>query len=237
LAILLPASFSNGRKYARGLVTTAAILQGFDTFMTSLMDFERDEWGRRYKKVVETDEGEREVVFTWSTPANMFLKYIYRARDSMKPEIESPLLDFIKRNIWEFHPIYRVSWQIATNDNGRGDPIVNRWDEDDVKLVKRSWYATKSIVQLLGTMDKELSNKEAMDKFAKETSKTFEMITRPFAVKYMRSTEDRRKGFKIKKLNRAFYKELFRRAKKGESMSDEELQNFQEDLYQLIEEK
>lgn len=226
-----------GRKYARGLVTTAAILQGFDSFMISLMDFERDEWGRRYKKVVDTDEGPKEVVFTWSTPANMFLKYYYRARDSMKPEIESPILDFIQRNIWEFHPLYRVSWQIATNDNGRGDSIVNRWDSDIDKAVKRSWYATKSIVQLLGTMDKELSTKEAMNKFAKETNKTFEMITRPFAVKYMRSIEGRRKAFKLRKLNKDFQRTLFREALKGRIMTEEQIQNFQEEYFQIIEEK
>ena len=63
------------------------------------------------------------------------------------------------------------------------------------------------------------------------------MITRPFAVKYMRSTKDKRKAFKINKINKAFYKELFRRARKGSEMTDEELQNFQEDLYQIIEEK
>jgi hypothetical protein len=226
-----------GRKYARGLLTTAAILQGFDSFMTSLMDFERDEWGRRYKKVVETDEGPKEVVFTWSTPANMFLKYLYRARDAMKPEIESPILDFIQRNIWEFHPLYRVGFQLATNDNGRGDPIVNRWDNDIDKAVKRSWYAFKSIVQIVGTMDKELSNKEAMDRFAEETSKTFEMITRPFAVKYMRSSAGRRKAYKLRKIQEDFQKFLFREARKGRIMTEEQLQNFQEDLYQIIEEK
>ena len=89
--------------HTASMVRTLAILGGMDILMTSFLGFERDQYGRRYvKKNVETPQGQKDVVWTMSNPANMFLKYPYRAMESFgDPGITEAFTEFAKKNSWE----------------------------------------------------------------------------------------------------------------------------------------
>lgn len=195
------------KKYAGGLAATAGILYGWDMFWKS-QGFEDDEWGRRYVKKVQTDEGEKELVMTWSNPANIFLKYGYRAHAAFQPDVQKPWVRLLLTNKWEFHPIWRTGYELINNDNGRGDKIYSEFESDVQKVKKSAIYATTHIVALLGLMDRDPSNVEAREQFKKEAGQVLEMATRPFTFTYMRSPEEKRRMYKIRSIMKRFRREL-----------------------------
>ena len=221
--------------FGKGLVATAAILETWDLFMRS-MGFECDEWGRRYAKTVETEDGPKQLVITWSSPANMFLKYLYRGADVAKPGVENPLMSFLERNKWEFHPVYRTAWEIVHNDNGIGDKIWSEFDTDFVKWGKRAKYAFSSIVRVVSILDEQPSNKEARKKFSEETSKLFDLVTQPFTFKYMRNTEEQRTIGKIRQLQKRFKTELIRKIYKGEQVDPDWIKGYQNQVDEILKE-
>jgi len=197
------------KRLAMGLVATVAINQGWEFFMES-QGFKRDEWGRRYVKKVQTPEGEKEIVVTWSTPANMFLKYISRAKAALQPEVQKPLVRFFEMNKWEIHPLYRVGYEIANNSTGKGDQVYKEFDHPLTKAKKSSIYAITHIVALLGMMDRDESDKEARRMFARESGQLLELATRPITFKYMRTPEEKRKAYKMRSIMMQFRKQLWK---------------------------
>ncbi len=222
--------------YGKGLIATFGIMEGFDLFMLS-QGFVRDQWGRRYKKIIETEEGERELVLTWSTPANMFLKYIFRAKQALAPGVENPILSFFEMNIWEVHPVHRIAYQIASNKGSDNEDIYNRFDksildgEAPVREIKQLRYALKNIVRITGFMDKTKHDKKAIEETQKEMGQVLEMVTRPFVFKYLRSPVQRRVGYKVNKL-RADFERLLR---KGE-VEPQHYDKFIKETEQILEE-
>ena len=220
------------KKLAGGLVATAGILYGWDMFWRS-QGFEGDEWGRRYVKKVETEEGEKELVMTWSNPANMFLKYGYRTQAAFTPGAEKPWVKMLMTNKWEFHPLWRTGYELINNDNGRGDAIYSEFEPDFDKVKKSAVYATTHIVALLGLMDKDPSDVEARAQFKKEAGQILEMATRPFTFTYMRSPEDNRKVYRIRSVMKRFKQEIIgqqRKPRKGEAPPDEKYKILMKEL-------
>ena len=209
--------------YAKGLLGLAVINEAYDLYMTKFLGFERDEWGRRYYKEIDTDDGIKELTTTWSVPSNLWLKYMYRAADATVPEEDKPMLKFLKSNRWEFHPVWRTAYDLTTNDNGVGDPIHNISDSEPAKLRKQVGYAATSIVALFRGFSAQPSNKEARKRFAKETSSLFELATRPFTFKYMRTPRDLNRKFRLNKMMDHFNNLIRRKLEKGEDLSEEEM--------------
>jgi len=223
------------KKYAGGIVATAAILYGWDMYWKS-QGFEADEWGRRYVKKVDTQEGKKELVMTWSNPANMFLKYGYRVQAAFKPDVPKPWVQLLVTNKWEFHPIWRTGYEIINNDNGRGDRIYSEFEPDSQKIKKSAIYATTHIIALLGLMDKDPSDVTARQQFKKEVGQVIEMATRPFTFKYMRSPEEKRKIYKINSIMKRFKQEIFRQQRekrKGDIPPAEKYKIFIKELQEI----
>jgi len=185
-------------EYAKGLLHTLAILEAYDLFMTQGLGFERDQWGRRYvKKNVETEKGKKDLVITWSTP----------------------IKSFIEMNKWEFHPLWRSLYDIFwTNKTPSGDEIVNPFDSVGIKTLKRMRFFTKSMLAVLGLMDRDQMDKTAKEKFIRETSRALEIISRPFVFKYMRSPEKKRLAMKMINMNKQYTSMVFRNVMKGKKI-------------------
>jgi len=225
------------KAYAKGIIGTASILFAFDMFMTSGLKFDRDEFGRRYKKRVETEDGEKDLVVTWSTPANMFLKYIYRAKSVTKPGVENPIKSLLEQNKWEIHPIYRVVYDIIENKNGIGDKVYSEFDSRPMKAFKQTKYAITNIIQALSAFEEQPSNKEANKKFAEETSTLLQILTRPFTFKYMRNVEEHRAASKMNALTNRFRGEIFTNLRnKREAMPKEMLNNYLDQINKIQQE-
>jgi len=190
--------------YARSLVHTAAICQAFDSFM-NVIGFRTDQWGRRYVKEVMTDEGSKELVLTWSMPANMFLKYLYRVRDAVGPGVDNSLMTLYKSMSWELHPAWRIAQNIVNNKGEGFEYIWHPFDPWTTKWKKAINYALLKTIRLgewagkmTGAIEPGRREAIANKKFAEDTSKTFEMLSRFVTFKYIRSPAELREAYRLR---------------------------------------
>ena len=217
--------------FGKGLLATVGILEGVDLFMTQVMKFERDEWGRKYtRKNVETEDGPKDLVFTWSSPVNMFLKYGYRLADALDPSTQQGVKRFLEANKWEFHPIYRTFYDVFfTNKKGSGENIVETLDPIETKAKKQLIYAVKSIIGVLGLLEKDDMSKASKAALKKETNRIFEFITRPITFRYLRATKDRATVYKINRLNKELTDIIY-----NEKLSDDHIEEYLKRYDKLI---
>jgi len=186
---------------AKSLATMLAINQGFDMYMQS-QGFGRDQYGRRYTKVVDTDEGDREIVVTFSHPANLPLKYLWRLMDAMKPSGDSFFKSFYTSNKYEIHPLWRVFIIDAiTNRRPDGEMIYNpAKDSDFTKVRKFLSYSGKQIVRWAGVLEPERGEKDVRQAMYKEFGKITTWMIKPFAFAYLRKVKDERDRARIQSL-------------------------------------
>jgi hypothetical protein len=217
-------------RYAGGLVAAVSILHGMDMFFQGL-GFERDEWGRRYVKRVD----EKEVVITWSSPANMFLKYAYRFVDAVKsPE---PIQRYMRTNRWEIHPMWRVASDLALSKDAKGNTIYDwKLDGPTRSGEKMVWYATKELLAILGTFDPEQTDEAGRKAFAKETGQLLELATRPFTFKYTRKPEEQRIAGKMVGFTKHFRRFLMEKLRMKQAWTPENIENFQREMNRLRQE-
>jgi len=209
------------RRLAYGAMCTFGINLGFHLVMTQMLGFEDDQWGRRYVKKVYTKEGPKEIVITWSTPANIALKYIYRINEAMKPGVANPLLALWNSNRWELHPVYRAFISVVSNKRAGGEEIWNENDDKIVILKKGIDYITESIVgmysgvkMMTGKHGGTYSTRQARELLSNEWGMVWKYFFQHFAFAYMRDVKDKREGQKIKA--------MVRRAKQAISKSERE---------------
>jgi len=100
------------------------------------LGFEEEEFGRKYTRQVEDVTGKpQQLNITWSAPHNMFFKYIYRFLNTSNDSRTNPLVQFLKANIWELNPVWRVGIQIWGEDR---DPSTGK------KITKQNVSAGKN---------------------------------------------------------------------------------------------
>lgn len=215
--------------FAGALAGTVMANLAYDQLMTQGFKMKRDEFGRRYTKDVETEQGTKELTITMSSPINMWQKYVFRAIASRSPEVAKPWVRFFEQNKWEIQPIFRVAYEIGTNNNGKGDKIYSEFDTPPVATIKSLRYATKSIVRLFGLVDRDPSDKEGIETFKKEYGKLTEILLRPITFMYMRSPETKRIGYKIKAVQNRFNKQL----RRGQ-IKPQHIEEYQRQLERLL---
>jgi hypothetical protein len=205
----------------RGIFNTFAITQGFDTLMTYGLGFERDQWGRRYTKRVEMEDGtQKDIVLTWSTPANMFLKYLYRAQEAYTTPYDTLPKAFLDSNKWEFHPVWRTIYEVTTNSGASGKQIYSPFDKDIVKIGKGMSYSIANIVRMLGMLDDSVSDPDARKKFAEETNKMLDIFSQPFVFKYLRTPPEIKAYHELRKLRQTLSEQVIRHALRKEGDRD-----------------
>ena len=220
-------------QYAKGLLAGAAVLEGWELFMTQGLGFRRDEWGRRYVKTVQTDQGDQEVAVTWSIPENLFLKYIYRGFEAAKSP--TPFLDFFNRNKWEIHPIWRVAIDLLTGKTPQGEIIYDRRLDPDWKS-KAAWYGLKELVRVINEFDPEETNEEGRKQFAKAAGQLLELAPRPFEFKYMRGTKEERITRQMQRLNKEFKSYIWNKAARGKEIRQENIDSYLSWMQRLMQE-
>jgi len=213
---------------AGSLVRVVAILGSWHILMKSL-GFDDDEFGRRYKREVTLDTGEKkEQVVTWSGPHNLFLKYLSRAKSSLGPERQNPALHFFQANKWEIHPLWRTLSGMLDNESQSGEKIFNVSDGVYTKTLKQTSYFVREIITPIRLLAEEVTReelgiKQERDLLAKEIGKTFEMLSRPFTFSYTRSTKEVRVSRQAQALISSLNEEVSRFAKEGKAIPKENI--------------
>lgn len=235
-----PIKSSNMDKhYARSLIYTTVIVAAFDALMVRTFNFEREEFGRKYKRMIDTPQGLKEFVVAWNSHANMWLKYIQRAANAAGPgNTETWLASFLKSNRFELHPLYNVAYDLAQNKTAAGEQIYSRFDDNWEKAAKSLRYSMVSIVRLFetGMSPTETSdawvkpadvNKVAADEFGKLAA----IAMKPFTFQYIKGSKEQRMMYKLSKIKEDFAKDL-----RQNRIDRSSVKNYLEEVDEIIEE-
>lgn len=194
-------------QFAAGLLYTSAILTGYHLFMTS-QGFDTDEFATKYSRPTLTDEGPKQLVVTHSTPANLYIKYWKRVRDSFSAGPQTALQSLANRFSWEITPAFRVANNMIKNRDDNGDPILLITDNDEDKVYKLSKYAIMNTYQMLGLLGSDENQAEARKKLAEESGQLFELAVRPFTFSYLKDVESSIMRSKMSRLMREFQRDI-----------------------------
>jgi hypothetical protein len=182
-----------------GAVGAALSLLAVDIFMTQALGFKADEWGRKYKKEIETEEGPKELVYTFSSPMDLLPKFGSRLRKSLfSPEIDNPLLTFFEKNRFELHPILNTLYDVAHNKKPEGGVIYDDFDSVISKGMKSMLYGTRNILGVTKLILRDEVDVESRKAAQNELGKALTMLATPFSFRYVRAGKDRRFAFKVK---------------------------------------
>jgi hypothetical protein len=200
------------KRFAMGLLSTAAINVGFHLLFTQIWGMEDDELGRRYYKEFDTDLGPRELVITYSNPANMFLKYIYMGRKLHNmvargsENIVKSVWDLTK---WDLHPTYRILADLLFNTMGGGDKILNEFDSPVKNLSNGLSFLAKEFIGMSQVLIGDEATKGMRDarlKLLEDFGHSWRVLEH-FMFAYSRKTKDERTGaqirMKLQRLRRA----------------------------------
>lgn len=203
------------RIFARGLLYTLAIILGKHYMMTK-WGYEADQFSRRYSKVVETDEGPKELVHTFSNPANLPLKYYHRAKALFDPATTNRIKRVVMASKWEFHPVYRVALDIVTNQKADFDYVYDPFAKGGVpeQAVQIARYATGELVRVSSGLIEERKGEELVKAYKamqKDLGKFKALIMRPFVFTYLRKVKDVRVAGQLFRLEKELRTFIYRR--------------------------
>lgn len=220
-----------------GLVGTLGIIIGLDQYMTNGIGFQRDHWGRKYSKRKVDDEGvEKDLVVNFSNPANLPLKFFWRAVESFSPSNKSVFKEFLNKNRFELNPVINTVAKLVNNTNDNGDPIYQNYGDDSLtKLAKASDFVISDFFPLIKKFaDEPFEDPEARQKFFEEVGVVLDSL--PGSFTYWGPDKEEVRVRKIQQANTEFMREMKRRAEKGLSITDDMLQKHQKLLEKLAEE-
>lgn len=220
-----------------GLVGTIGTIIALDQYMTNGLGFEREQWGRKYSKKVQDDEGaDQDLTVNFSNPANLPLKFFWRAVESFSPSNKTVFEEFLRKNKFELNPVINMVAKLVTNSDDNGDPIYLTYGDDSLtKLSKSSQFIASEIFPLIKQFaDEPFEDPEARSKFFDEVGTLLNALPGSFV--YWGPDEEQQKVRKIQQANREFVSELKRRAERGETIEDTLLENHRKLLEKLSEE-
>lgn len=227
------------RRLAYSAAATFAVNVAFHLFMTN-MGFEDDELGRRYVKEYYTPQGKREVAITWSSPANMFSKYLFRARTAFGPATDNWIKAMVDMNKWEFHPTYRTAYSIMNNTKPGGGKIWNEFDSFGKQLLDGSIFAAENMIGLVNLvmtstgLTTQEQVEEARELMLKDIGNTFRVLEH-FVFAYARNPKQLRVAGQLKKINNDFSRMIRENAKKGKRLDKKWVENYKKKIRKTLE--
>ena len=200
--------------YTWGAVRLAGIVAGMDIFMTSMMGFERDEYGRRYRRLVETEKGNREIVVSLANPANLVLKYMHAGRRVTSPFNDNVWSASFKELSYDIHPVYRLAMESL---NISVAPTYETLEDGKYKLAKGAIHFLRGSIGLFQTIAGPKTRMEDQEIMVRELTNFSDMWLNNFGFMYLRrDTRDRVNG-RITAVKRNLSSAMRRAVEKGAS--------------------
>ena len=220
------------RRLAYGIYGTLGVNMAFHIFMTSVLGYDDDEFGRRYVKIVDTPQGPKESVISWASPANIIPKYTFRLLSAFKPGVPNTLGTILASNRWELHPVWRTMWEIGVNQRADGDEIAKEFDNWDDKLKSRVHHvglgiigAYKVVMAQAALDPTSYSAKQARELLLRDYPKMWRVLEH-FLFAYTRDLTDKRKAGKIHAMTRRLRKALRKSIVETDIFNEAWLENF-----------
>lgn len=225
--------------YARGIAAIGGVLIATDLVMHSI-GFERDTFGVRYKKEVDTEEGPKDLVITLSNPANMPVKYAERIARSFRGDQLQSWKALANNMEYELTPLYRFTKQLIENKDSDGNIIYNEFGTKPIHSLERAAQMTRYLFEnsfaIIGDTQEAVftdpTKQTAQEKLADEIGKTQSLIMRPFVFTYLRDPEELQIKTRLDKVQSRFHQLL-----KEEQLEadDENVERFLQTLDVILE--
>jgi len=222
-------------KNAGAMFNMALVVASIDLFFQAL-DFEPDEFGRRYSKMVQTEAGPKELTIVLSAPHNLFLKYWHKAAQSFAPETLNPVKSFWLSLKWDLNPAYRVAIDVMNNRDARGQNIYKPFASHQSQALHSARYILLNIIPMLKipTSQEGEDNKPGAPYVSQELGFYLGTIANLFSFSYLRDTKMERFNSEIKELQKAISPKIY--DAEARIPTEAEIKNYVNRVERLIEE-
>jgi len=239
----------------RGLVNAVILHGAYHLFMTKMLGFDTVEAGRSYRRrmMITAPDGsqhEKDLIFTFNTPYNMFLKYLSRIHKAIAiPGNGTAAMKFLDATKYEFQVLWRLMYETANNRSRSGGPIYNFTDSTKVKAAKALYYMLANGISVINSTDNLLGNPVgkavglASNQSIREGRDAFEQMFPGYtkyivslgadlmsAFRYTRDPQERILRSRYKNVQQTILNEMRRMLKDGTPMSEENKKNAKEML-------
>jgi len=187
-----------------GLASGVAIREG----IMHALGFKTDQFGLKYYKEIETEEGKRELVLHIATPDNVYLRFFHRFKNILPifGKEEEKLKKFVDRAKWEFHPLWQLSMEVYSNKSVAFEPIYNKFDNPEKIMTDVLGYSVKRlarITELIPAISDSIKRRDAYNALVKDLG-GYGLVLSGFTLPYIRNTREKALVWEIKRLKRTF---------------------------------
>src|SRR5574343_174869 len=207
------------RRYTMAALMVGAINMGFDMLLVEGMGFERDSWGRRYRKRIIDEHGKaKDFMLTFATSENVPQRYLERVFKAMEPGVANPFMKFLELNKWELHPVYRNAYA-AISGNGDEGSVYSANDPVTTKAAKGIWYFTRKTLSALDAVqrtewavnkkEREQINKTWDKEYGKGMGLVYKYMEDLFGYAYITEPEKKRQYMRLRQMDKQFMKEAY----------------------------
>ena len=215
------------RKHAIGLARAIGAMIAWDILMTQFMGFKREDFGWKYSKEIVGEYGLEDIVIGMSGPHNMWNNEVHRIMDAVSPINDNPLKAWYNSQKNKEHPLFGIVSDIIENvdrnaepkmfSTGKPVPIYKKFDDPYNQWLDRARYFVRNVFPIIKTpgnvtsvFGKKIDNKwisaderqlRVNEIIADETSKIFDLITRPITFRYSKTPKWVRAQKKLQQLD------------------------------------
>jgi len=218
-----------------GLASGVAIREG----IMHALGFKTDQFGLKYYKEIETEEGKKELVLHIATPDNVYLRFFHRFKNLIPifGKEEQKLGKLVDRAKWEFHPLWQLSMEVYSNKSVAFEPIYNKFDNPEKIMTDVLGYSVKRlarITELIPGISESIKRRDAYNALVKDLD-GFGLVLSGFTLPYIRSTRQKALVWEIKRLKRTFKWMKEDDPAKTAEEADRRLEKFRDKLEKLRE--
>ena len=141
---------------AAGLLSMIALMYARRKMMKHF-GFEEEDYGLRYVKEIETEDGIKELVVYCPDAGNNILRYYHRWK-TFTDDVDK-MNSFINKTKWDLNPVYSTAIMMLQNKRPDGKPIYNPFDDPHEIRNDLMGFAAGNIVRVL---DKALLPESSM---------------------------------------------------------------------------
>lgn len=222
-----------GRRLIYAGVSSAAMMGLMESWMRG-MGWEPDEYLRKWTKRIQTPQGPKELVQTFSSPLNLWQRYhsmFNRVFFSDPGNLDPWTVRLVRAMSMKLHPVWQAMYQVGIeNKTPDGNPIFNKFDTFWNNAKSGLGFAlnvTSPIVpDLYGKVSGDRpfegdSRRIAREYYEREHGKMWDFISDLLSFKYTRDIPDVQTQRQIKQMGRDIKTELKREyIRKGEIRKD-----------------
>lgn len=235
------------RRYFYAAMGVYLINYMFDQLMIKGLGFERDTWGRRYRKKIINENGQQDYFYmTFSSPENIIQRFTERiSKAFMTPGVANPVETFIQSNKWEFLPMLRHAVSAISGQGEEGRIFSAFEDSVTTKVAKGMWYWTSKSFNFLDAIQSRTefaANAEEREKvvntwikeYGEGTGRLLNAFESVFAYAYITNSDEKQLSIKLKSMKKEFVKEAFESVKKRGIVDPALIENYKRTQKEVI---